>query len=121
MRNQLPRVSCGPVVGLKLCIGCWPAYNTCTSAGGGGFIHNRFRMTTKLLDWILLGFTTVGLGIGGAAVTQAQCTELLQHALDDRNPDTRKQAVAALSLAYESGPLFTRLVEMLQDKDVEVR
>ena len=54
-------------------------------------------------------------------MTQAQCTELLQHALDDRNPDTRKQAVAALSLAYESGPLFTRLVEMLQDKDVEVR
>lgn len=70
---------------------------------------------------ILIVFTTMSLGSTSAAVTQAQCTDLLQHALNDKNPDTRKQAVAALSLTLGSGPLFTRLVEMLRDKDVEVR
>jgi HEAT repeat protein len=55
------------------------------------------------------------------AATDAQCTEVLQSALQNKNPDTRKQAVAALSLAATHGPMFDRLGEMLQDKDVEVR
>jgi HEAT repeat protein len=78
-------------------------------------------MTLKILKWIFIGFATAGLGFQATAATPAQCSELLQRALEDKNPDTRKHAVAALSLAAESGPLFTRLVEMLQDKDVEVR
>jgi HEAT repeat protein len=45
----------------------------------------------------------------------------LQRALDARNPETRQQAVAALSLASESGPLFDQLERMLRDKDVQVR
>jgi HEAT repeat protein len=45
----------------------------------------------------------------------------LQHALDAGNPETRQQAVAALSLATGSGPLFDQLERMLQDKDVQVR
>jgi HEAT repeat protein len=57
----------------------------------------------------------------GLAATDAQCTEILQHALDAGNPETRKQAVLALSLASGRGPLFDQLVRMLQDKDVEVR
>src|SRR5437660_5270023 len=57
----------------------------------------------------------------GSAATPAQCTELLQHALEAKNPDTRKQAVIALSLASAQGPLFDQLAQMLQDKDVEVR
>jgi HEAT repeat protein len=57
----------------------------------------------------------------GLAATDAQCTEILQHALDAGNPETRKQAVLALSLASGRGPLFDQLVHMLQDKDVEVR
>lgn len=56
-----------------------------------------------------------------AAVTDQQCTEALQHALSSGNPDTRKMAVVSLSLAAGRGPLFDRLVTMLQDKDVEVR
>jgi hypothetical protein len=38
-----------------------------------------------------------------------------------KNPDTRKQAVIALSLASSQGALFDQLEQMLQDKDVEVR
>jgi len=55
------------------------------------------------------------------AATNEQCNELLNKALEARNPDTRKQAVIALSLAAEDAPTLTRLGEMLQDKDVEVR
>jgi HEAT repeat protein len=57
----------------------------------------------------------------GLAASDAQCTGILQRALNARNPETRKQAVAALSLASGRGPLFEQLKQMLQDKDVEVR
>src|SRR5215472_13032004 len=56
-----------------------------------------------------------------AAVTDNQCTDLLQHALSASNPDTRKMAVVALSLAAADGKLFDQLQSMLHDKDVEVR
>jgi HEAT repeat protein len=56
-----------------------------------------------------------------AAVTDKQCTDLLQHALSASNPDTRKMAVVALSLAAADGALFDQLQTMLHDKDVEVR
>jgi HEAT repeat protein len=56
-----------------------------------------------------------------AAVTDKQCTDLLQHALSASNPDTRKTAVVALSLAAENAALFDQLQSMLHDKDVEVR
>jgi HEAT repeat protein len=46
---------------------------------------------------------------------------MLEQALSDKNPDTRKQAVAALSLAALRAPVFSRLEGMLQDKDVQVR
>src|SRR5215469_3689366 len=73
--------------------------------------------------WIVLvsAIASTGFCFHAVAATQEQCTELLQAALDDKNPDTRKQAVVALSLTAERGPLFTRLIDMLQDKDVEVR
>jgi HEAT repeat protein len=56
-----------------------------------------------------------------AAVTEDQCLDLLRHALQARNPDTRKQAAVALSLSSESSPLMTLLENMLDDKDVQVR
>jgi len=62
-----------------------------------------------------------GLASRALAATDAQCTEILQHALEARNPETRQQAVAALSLASGSGPLFDQLERMLRDKDVQVR
>ena len=73
------------------------------------------------MKWILILSASAALVSQGTAATQAQCSELLRRGLDDKNPETRKQAVVALSLAGQSGPLFARMEEMLQDKDVEVR
>jgi len=73
------------------------------------------------MKWILILSAAAALVSQGTAATQAQCSELLRRGLDDKNPETRKQAVVALSLAGQSGPLFARMEEMLQDKDVEVR
>ena len=56
-----------------------------------------------------------------AAVTDQQCTDMLKQALAASNPEVRKIAVAALSLAATNGPLFTQLEQMLKDKDLEVR
>jgi HEAT repeat protein len=54
-----------------------------------------------------------------AAAVEPQCREILQQALQDKNPDTRKQAVVALSLA--GAQFLLPLKGMLQDVDVEVR
>ena len=72
---------------------------------------------TKPLAWLLI----LSAAPGRAAVTDRQCTDLLQHALTAGNPETRKMAVVALSLAATNGPLFAQFQQMLQDKDVEVR
>jgi HEAT repeat protein len=53
------------------------------------------------------------------AATDAQCRDILQQALEAKNPDTRKQAVVALSMV--AGQFMSPLAAMLQDKDVEVR
>jgi len=72
---------------------------------------------TKPLVWLL----TLSAAPGLAAVTDQQCTDVLQHALTASNPETRKITVAALSLAATNGPLFTQFEQMLQDKDLDVR
>ena len=46
---------------------------------------------------------------------------ILERALKDKNPDTRKEAVVALSLAGTGEPYASLLKSMLDDKDVEVR
>src|SRR5512140_1827619 len=73
------------------------------------------------MRWTLVVSMAVALATRGLAATDAQCSGILQHALDAGNPETRKQAVLALSLASARGPLFEQLERMLQDKDVEVR
>ncbi len=45
----------------------------------------------------------------------------LHEALEDSNPDTRKQAVQALGLIGPRQPYLGQLIDMAQDKDVEVR
>jgi HEAT repeat protein len=54
-------------------------------------------------------------------ISDAQCTAILKGALRSYNPDTRKQAVVALSLASESDILLPLLLNMTDDKDVPVR
>jgi HEAT repeat protein len=77
--------------------------------------------TFQILGWVLL-VGSAGAGVmRGSAARDQRCTDLLQRALEARNPDTRKQAVVALSLASSRGRLFDRLVETMRDKDVEVR
>src|ERR1039457_1889196 len=83
--------------------------------------HNEPRRAWNTVKWILILWASAALVSYGRAATQAQCSELLRRGLEDKNPETRKQAVVALSLADQRGPLFARMEEMLRDKDVEVR
>jgi HEAT repeat protein len=53
------------------------------------------------------------------AAVETQCRVILQQALQDKNPDTRKQAVVALSLV--GAQFLSPLKGMLQDNDLEVR
>jgi len=73
------------------------------------------------MRWIVVVSMAAALAPRGWAATDAQCIEILQHALDAGNPETRQQAVAALSLSSGRGPLFNQLERMLEDKDVGVR
>ena len=50
-----------------------------------------------------------------------QSEEILDNALKDKNPDTRKQAAIALSLVGSTEPFPAQLISLLDDKDVEVR
>ena len=50
-----------------------------------------------------------------------QCRQVLDAGLHDKNPDTRLQAVIALSLSSEKQPWTGMLADMLDDKDVQVR
>jgi len=50
-----------------------------------------------------------------------QCQDILDKALKDKNPDTRKQAAIALSLVGSAEPYPSQLESLLDDKDVEVR
>jgi HEAT repeat protein len=50
-----------------------------------------------------------------------QCKDILDQALKDKNPDTRKQAAIALSLVGTTEPYASQLESLLDDKDVEVR
>ena len=57
-----------------------------------------------------------------AAVSRdQQCQDILEKALKDKNPDTRKQAAIALSLVGSTDPFPSQLESLLDDKDVEVR
>ncbi len=82
-------------------------------------------MTRTFLS--LLVFT---LGVGAQTPPEAtpaeptpaeQCRQLLDAGLHDKNPDTRLQAVIAMSLSASKEPWTGMLAAMLDDKDVQVR
>ena len=75
-------------------------------------MKNRFALALFL--WVTLASR-------GTAATDAQAKELLDRALEARNPETRVLAVVALSLAVSGEAMLSRLEGMLQDKDLEVR
>jgi HEAT repeat protein len=57
----------------------------------------------------------------GAHATEQRALEIIRKALQDKNPDTRKQAALALSLGGPQEQFLTELEGLLDDKDVEVR
>lgn len=69
---------------------------------------------------LLLSLTGSGFSQTGLSLAE-QARNMLDSALHDRNPDTRRQAVVALSLAGTGEPFASWLEAMLDDKDVEVR
>src|SRR5580700_3520995 len=78
-------------------------------------------MKTRSLGALAMAVAAVGGLRAAAPSTGDRCNDLLRQALENKNPDTRKQAVVALSLAATDTPAYARLEGMLQDKDVEVR
>jgi HEAT repeat protein len=60
--------------------------------------------------------------VDAAGELDRKAEAILEEALASKNPDTRKQAVAALSLAASREPYLSRVIQALNDdKDVEVR
>jgi HEAT repeat protein len=75
-------------------------------------------MTKNLLLSIVVATTALCQSTPSA---DEQSRAILDKALKDGNPDTRKQAVMALSLAGSGEPFLSQVAAMLDDKDVEVR
>jgi HEAT repeat protein len=78
-----------------------------------------------LRKYVLLPSVVITMALGEAAATapstEEQARDIIERALKDKNPDTRKQAVIALSLGGPREPFLSELEAMLSDKDVEVR
>jgi HEAT repeat protein len=78
------------------------------------------RITISWRTILCVLATSACFGIPQAmAATDAECRDILMQALHAKDPNTRKQAVVALSLV--AGRLMTPLKGMLQDSDIEVR
>ena len=56
-----------------------------------------------------------------AHANEERARDIIHRALEDKNPDVRKQAAIALSLGGPREPFLSQLEGMLSDKDVEVR
>src|ERR1700687_4558234 len=79
----------------------------------------RQRLLRSIPLW---AFIMSGIYVGRVTATvaiEAQCREILQQALEDKNPDTRQQGVVALSLV--GAQFLSSPPGMLRDKDVDVR
>jgi len=77
-----------------------------------------FRMTRNLLLSLMVATAALCQSVSS---NDEQSRAILDKALKESNPDTRKQAVIALSLAGTSEPFLSQVESMLDDKDVEVR
>jgi HEAT repeat protein len=55
------------------------------------------------------------------ATEEAHARDLIQKAVHDRNPDTRKQVAVALSLGGAREPFISILESLIEDRDVETR
>jgi HEAT repeat protein len=71
------------------------------------------------LLWIL--FLTIPCFCQGARPPADRARDILESAMEDHNPDTRKLVATALGLGGPREPFLSKLEAMLEDKDVEVR
>ena len=69
----------------------------------------------------LLLWATFSFGDVQSPPPETQSRDLLEKGLKDKNPETRKNAVVALSLTGAVDPFPSELETMLDDKDVQVR
>lgn len=83
--------------------------------------YTDFTVRTDFFRYFVV-FCVAAAGICQKPIPLAeQARNALDAALKDKNPDTRKQAVVALSLAGTGDPYAAWLESMLNDRDVEVR
>jgi HEAT repeat protein len=66
-------------------------------------------------------FAAVGAWGQTVPAPEEQAREIIQSALKDKNPETRKLAATALSLGGPREPFLAEVEALLDDKDVEVR
>lgn len=79
-------------------------------------------VSTRLLLPVLLPFLMIRPGSpADSAAAGEQARDIIEKALHDKNPDTRKQAAVALSLGGAREPFLSQLEALLDDKDVETR
>jgi len=70
---------------------------------------------------LLLMLVTTAAFSQKAASLEPQAREIIETAMKDRNPDTRKLAATALGLGGPRQPFLSLMEGLLDDKDVEVR
>ena len=79
-------------------------------------------MVLMQISAIVLSLTALSGSLIGASTIEQRSRNILDEALKDKNPDTRREAVLSLSLIGQREPLFARLESALFDeKDVPVR
>jgi len=74
-----------------------------------------------LTPTFLILLTAVSAAPGELAPDEAHARDLIDKAIHDKNPDTRKQAALSLSLGGAREPFIGLLETLLEDKDVETR
>src|SRR5579883_1373550 len=81
------------------------------------------RILVVLLLWSAVALCQTDAPVAKPALVNRnqQAKDLLDHAISDRNPDTRKQAAIALSLIGSHDTYASRLESLIDDKDVQVR
>lgn len=82
-------------------------------------VRQRIVSQGQLVLVLILSAVSVCHVSAATDATDMQCNDILRQALAASNPDTRRQAVLALSIV---GARFVSVLQgMLQDKDVQVR
>jgi HEAT repeat protein len=80
------------------------------------------KLTTLILLFTLAGSAAAQTpGSPNGSPNEERAKGILEAALKDKNPDTRKQAVQALSLVNAKEPWLSRIEVAVDDKDVQVQ